>query len=240
MINASRDRRSSFNGSMLRSRMAFIRTALFAVPIIAFTRCLPTPHALEGRPCEPDGRCPTNLVCVDGLCMSDPGPEDAGMSSPNLLANGDFENGLTQWSTSSTSTALALAPDGGRHGSAAVRVSYTPGADDWVDVSLSRTVFPQVTAGDSFCAEAFVSIGVLSSPVLLVLRQWAGTKFLDSSYEPVWPPAGHWGHARASIRVEPGYDQVNLRVASGAAAGVQFVVDDVRAWRSADGGCTDP
>ncbi len=168
----------------------------------------------------------------------DGGGPDAG--PPNLVPNGDFELGLTQWSPPTDSSTVVVQSQRVHGGTWAARVSVAKTADPFVGVILGRTSIVGVQAGRTYCAEAWVHRGAFSQELRLTMRRYQAMAYEDVLLPTakVLPPTDGWFVIRSAITaIAPYSDGINVRVSADNVPDAGFDLDDVRVWWAPDGGC---
>lgn len=188
--------------------------------------CLPSEHALVGGRCDASHLCGGTLTCFDGVCLAEaPG-------RVNLLTNGDFEQGASGWDALGAS--LAEGVTGGRSSSHALWVhgdSTRPSSSSPLGVKQDLAPpSPETT----YCATAQLQS---TAPVSLLFKRYS----FDGGYDNIERqalPSGGWTQVTVTARNQPPYyEAFYLRLSRPYAPDAGFLVDDVSAWISTDGGC---
>jgi hypothetical protein len=200
--------------------------------------CLPRPHEVTGKRCDQAHPCGGDSICIGTLCK----PESSG-TSPNLVPNPDFEDGVSSWLNPDVDQILEATSSPVHSGILAAKASHTPTTSQVpIVVSLPRSAMKALVVGRTYCTEVWVQRGNTTGSISVALRKWFSTSTWEES-DP-FDLASHsemnvegWQRLRATLVFDGAPIFLNLRVYTTQRDGAYFFLDDTRVWLDEGEGC---
>lgn len=211
-------------------RLSVTASALVAAAVATVASgCFPSALDETGKRCSAPATCGDGFYCNGGTCAAVP----ASAERVNAVHNGDFAEGVGEWATAPSLSALNFEPQGRSSGAARVR-PLAPGLER-LSLRPAVAVTPESLADAVYCARAWVR--GQASAVRIHITEGVTGATAASSEAVVLAPADDWQVLRAEHRAFGGLPlSVELSQQS-PGADESLLVDDIALYLAQGAPC---